>query len=276
MTVQIVTDSSSDITPELAAALGVAVVPLRVLLGGKEYRDGVDLSPSAFYEKLRESKELPMTSQPAPQDLQTAYGAAREKGPVVGIHLSSALSGTYQGAVLAGLEVDPTIPIIDSLTGSGGLGLLVMEAVRLAREGASQGQIVERIERMKLQTRTLVALNTLENAIRGGRVNPLVGFAATVLGVKPIVHVTAEGKVEPLDKVRGRARSLQRLLDLAAERRKEWAGARVFIAHGGAEEEAKGFAALVRERFNPGQITIAPIGATIGTYAAEGAILFSF
>lgn len=276
MSVQIVTDSGSDITPELAASLGVTVVPLRVLLGGKEYRDGVDLTPDAFYRKLREVKELPKTSQPTPHDLEAAYRAAAQRGPVVGIHLSSALSGTFQGAAMAVRSVDPSIRLVDSRSGSGGEALLVLEAVRLSREGAGPDEIVERVERMRLKGETLVALNTLENAVRGGRVSPIAGAAATLLGIKPIVHVTDDGRVEPLDRVRGRGRALQRLLDLAAERRTDWRDARVCVAHGGAEPDARAFADQVRERFDPREVTILPIGATIGTYSAEGAILFSF
>ncbi len=276
MTVQIVTDSGSDLTPELAAALGVVVAPLRVLLGGTEYRDGVDLTPAAFYQKMRENKELPKTSQPTPPDLEAAYRTAAAKGSVVGIHLSSALSGSYQGAIMAARAVDPTIPIVDSKTGSGGLALLVMEAVRFARKGASPAEIVQRVEQMRPTSRTLVALNTLENAVKGGRVSPVTGIAASLLGVKPIVHVTDQGRVEQLDRARGRARSLQRLLDLAGDMRRDWSGARVCIAHGHVPEEAEAFAQEVKERFAPAEVTLLEIGATIGTYAAEGAILLSF
>lgn len=276
MTVQIVTDSGSDITPEMAEALGVTVVPLRVLLGGKEYRDGVDLTPAAFYQNLREVKELPKTSQPTPFDMQAAYRAAAQRGPVVGIHLSAALSGTYQGAVMAAREVDPGIQVVDSKTGSGGQAILVMEALRLAREGASQAEIVAHVARRRQQGHVLVALNTLENAIRGGRVTPLAGLAASLLGIKPIVYVTDRGTVETLDKVRGRTKALQRLLDLAAERRRDWSDALVVVAHGAAEQEAKEFAAQVEERFHPREIRLMEIHATIGTYSAEGAVLFSF
>jgi DegV family protein with EDD domain len=135
---------------------------------------------------------------------------------------------------------------------------------------------VRHLEAMRAQTHTVVALQTLENAVKGGRVSPLAGMAASLLGVKPIVHVTAQGKVEPIDRVRGRTRALERVLELAGAERTGWSSLRVAVAHGNCPEEAEAFAARVMDRFGPKEILFMPIGATIGTYAAEGAILFSF
>ncbi|MDF2629364.1 MAG: protein DegV family [Symbiobacteriaceae bacterium] len=276
MTVQIVTDSGADIPPALAAAHGISVVPLQVLIDGVSYRDGVDLTPMMFYEKMRTAKKLPQTSQPTPHDVESAYRAAAERGPVVGVHLSSALSGTWETASMAARSISETIRVFDSRTGSAGIGLMAMRAAELARGGATAAEIWAYLEAWRAETHTLVALNTLENAVRGGRVNPLAGMAARLLHVKPIVHVTRAGKVEPIDRVRGRERALERTLDLAGELRKNWADRRVAVAHGGAAEEAKAFARRVRERFNPAEVWETEIGATIGTYSAEGAILFSF
>lgn len=276
MTVQIVTDSGADIPPELAAARGITVVPLQVLIDDVSYRDGVDLTPQMFYEKLRTAKRLPQTSQPTPHDAEAAYRAAAERGPVVGVHLSSALSGTWQTATMTARAIGDAVRVFDSRTGSAGLGLMALRAADLARDGASAGEILAHLEAWREETHTLVALNTLENAVKGGRVSPLAGMAARLLHVKPIVHVTRAGKVEPIDRVRGRERALDRVLDLAAEYRRHWSDRRVAVAHGGCPEEAKAFARRVRERFAPAEVLETEIGATIGTYAAEGAILFSF
>ncbi|HWI65525.1 MAG TPA: DegV family protein [Symbiobacteriaceae bacterium] len=276
MTVQIVTDSGSDLTPELAAANGITVVPLQVLIDGTSYRDGVDLTPEMFYAKLRTAKKLPQTSQPTPHDVVTAYRSAAEKGPVIGVHLSSALSGTWQTATMAARTVSDKIRVFDTLTGSGGVALMALRAAEAARNGATAAEIWALLESWRSQTYTLVALNTLENAVKGGRVSPLAGMAAALLHVKPIVQVTRAGKVEPIDRVRGRAKALDRVLDLAAEFRKDWSGARVVVAHGGCLGDAAAFAEKVRARFAPAEILPLEIGATIGTYAAEGAILLSF
>lgn len=276
MRVQIVTDSGSDMTRELAEANGVTVVPLHVLIGGQTYRDGVDLTAEQFYQKMREHRELPKTSQPTPHELMAAYQEAGQYGPVIGIHLSSALSGTCHSAMMASRQLGDTVTVFDSLTGSGATMLMALEAAKLALAGAGLLEILQKLEQMRTQTRTFVALNTLENAVRGGRVKPLAGMAASLLGIKPIVHVTPEGKVESVDKVRGRAKALDRLLELAAECRQDWADRLAVVAHGNCLAEAEAFAQRVAERFHPRDVLIVPIGATIGTYAAEGAILLGF
>lgn len=276
MTVQILTDSGCDVTPELAAAHGITVIPLQVLINGETYRDGVDLTPDEFYAKMRGGKELPKTSLPTLHDIQEAYKAALARGPVLGVHLSSALSGTWQTVTMTARAISESIHTFDTLSGSGGSLLQVLEAARMAREGASVEQILARLEVMRGETHTLVALNTLENAVKGGRVSPLAGMAASLLGIKPIVHVSREGKVVPIDKVRGRTKALDRVLEIAAERCSNWKDRMVVVAHGSALADAEAFAKRVRERFNPKEIITVPIGATIGTYSAEGAILFSF
>ncbi|MGE5675855.1 MAG: DegV family protein [Mycobacterium leprae] len=276
MTVQIVTDSSADLPPGFAAEHGVTVVPLQVLIEGVNYKDGVDLTPEQFYEKMRASKKLPQTAQPCPHDMQVAYEAAARKGPVIGVHLSSALSGTYQTAVSIARSISPSIRVFDSLTGSGGLARLIREAVHMAGAGASAEEIENRCRELRGPSRTVVLLNTLENAIKGGRVNPLAGMAAGVLGIKAIVYVNDAGAVEVIDKVRGRGRALARLLDMAAESAGDWHDRVVAVCHGLVPEEAEAFAAQVRARFHPKEIIMSTISATIGTYAAEGAILFSY
>ena len=276
MTVQIVSDSGCDVTPELAAAHGITVIPLQVLINGETYRDGVDLTPDEFYAKMRGGKELPKTSLPTPHDIIEAYKAAVARGPVLGIHLSSALSGTWQTVTMTARSISESIQTFDTLHGSGGSLLQVLEGARMAREGASVEQILARLEAMRAETHTLVALNTLENAVKGGRVSPLAGMAASLLGIKPIVHVSREGKVVPIDKVRGRTKALDRVLEIAAERCSSWKERLVVVAHGNALADAEAFAKRVRERFSPKEIIIVPIGATIGTYSAEGAILLSF
>jgi DegV family protein with EDD domain len=276
MTVQIVTDTASDLAPSQAAAANVTIVPLQVLIGGHNYRDRFELQPERFYALMREHKDLPKTSLPAPSEMMAAYKDALARGPVLGIHVSSALSGTYQGAVIAAQSVSGQIRVFDTLNGSGGTALMVLEAARMAREGASIDAIWQRLEQMRSEMKTLVALHTLENAVRGGRVSPLAGMAAKLLHVKPVVHVDKEGKVVPIDRVRGWTKALDRLLDMAAEIRHDWQDRVVAVAHGNARAEAEAFAQRVRERFSPKEVLFLEIGAAIGTYSAEGAILFSF
>jgi DegV family protein with EDD domain len=277
MTIQIVTDSGSDLPPALAKQHGITVVPLQVLIGGQTYQDGVDLTPGEFYQKLREHRELPKTSQPTPHDLLTAYKAALARGPVVAIHVSGALSGTFQTATMVARDLSEQIHIFNSRTGSAAQTMLALEAAEMAQAGAEVPEILRRLEQRRAVSHTFMLLNTLENAVKGGRVSPLAGMAANLLGIKAIVAVTDAGTVVSAEKVRGRAKAIDRLLELGAEHGgDDWSQRRVAVAHCACPEEAEAFAARVRERYQPRDILLMEVGATIGTYAAEGGLLFSF
>lgn len=276
MPVQIVTDSACDLSPEELDRLGITMVPLHVSVGGKHYKDRVELSPAEFYREMAAASELPRTSQPAPQELADAYREASQRGPVLGIHLSSALSGTYQSATLASQMVDATVTLFDSLAGSLGEGLLVLQAVDMAKVGASVSQIVDALRERRQQLTTLVALDTLENAIRGGRVSRLAGVAASLLHLKPIVHVTREGKVERHGQVRGRKAALEYLLQHMAAAERDWASLRVGVAHADCPADADSLIQQIKERFNPKEIIKTEIGSSIGTYAARGGLLVAF
>jgi DegV family protein with EDD domain len=275
MTVQIVTDSASDLPPALASQYGIRIAPLHVQFGAETFVDGRTITPEAFYAKMRAAKELPKTSQPTPHDMMQAYREALAAGPVIGIHVSSKLSGTYQTAVMAAGMIDPSIQVFDSLSGSGGLARMAITAARMAQGGATVPAIMAELERLRATTQVVVGLNTLENAVKGGRVSPLAGLAAGMLGIKPLLNVR-EGAVIPLDKVRGRTRMIERLLEMAAERCQDWSDRQVWVNHALCEAEATGLAERIRQRFNPKEVFVGPIGAVIGTYAAEGALVLAF
>lgn len=275
MTVQIVTDSASDMPSELAAQYGIRIAPLHVQVGDETYADGRTITPELFYQKMRASKELPKSSQPTPHDMMAAYQDALQAGPVIGIHVSSRLSGTYQTAVMTAGMVHQSIEVFDSLSGSGGLTIMAVAAAQMAQAGASVKEILAELAQMRARTEVLVGLNTLENAVKGGRVSPLAGFAATLLGVKPLVHVK-EGTVIPFDKVRGRGRMIDRMVEVAAERCQDWSNRTVWVNHGLAAAEAEALAERVRQQFRPKAVHLGVIGAAIGTYAAEGALLLAF
>lgn len=278
MAVQIVTDSASDLTPALAERYGITVVPLHVTIEGETYRDGLDLTPAEYYHRMRSARRLPTTSQPTPRELEMAYRSALTRGPVLAVHVSSALSGTVANATMVAREMGEQVTVYDSLSGSGGLALLAVAAAEMAAGGEPPAAILNRLAAMREESQTLVLLETLENAVKGGRVSPLTGMAAGLLGVKPVVHVSPEGKVVPIAKVRGRAKAVERLLAMAAEGSRNWAERRVVVAFAGSEteQEAAELAGRVRERFGPKEILMLPIGAAIGTYTSEGALLFSF
>lgn len=276
MAVQVITDSGSDLPPDLAEKSGITVVPLHVAIGENNYRDGTDLAPEDFYSLMKQHRDLPRTSTPSPQELSDAYQMAARNGPVLGIHLSSALSGTYQTAVLASRTLESPVAVIDSLTGSAGLALLALEAAEKARAGMRLPELASWLRMTVRRVRTLALVQNLENAVKGGRISRVAGLAAEVLDIKPVLEVTAEGKVEVLEKVRGRKRAMRRLVELALAEAGAGAPQLVVLGHSVCQPEAERLAEAVAEQIKPRRVEVVPVGATIGTYAGPGALVLAY
>lgn len=218
--IHIVTDSGSDITPDVAAELGVTVIPLTIRFGDIEYRDGVDLSIEEFYRKMDELPGLPSTAAPAPGAFIEAFEAAHRDGAdaVVCIDMAGEMSATIDSARSAAAEVADHIEVrvIDSESVSGGLCSLIRRATEAAADGAS----VDEIEAMVLDRarRTVIfgSFDTLENLKMGGRIGGAQAFLGTMLKIKPIVKV-ARGQVHEAGKQRTRRKALAWILDRVAE-----------------------------------------------------------
>ncbi|MER3469120.1 MAG: hypothetical protein C4314_03980, partial [Thermoflexus sp.] len=189
--VRIVTDSGAHLPPERFREYGVVVVPLVVNMGGRTYYEGEDLDLETFYHYLRTSPELPKTSQPPVGRFYEVYRRLSEEGQaVVSLHLSSVLSGTYASAVAA-REMLPgaEIHVVDTQLISVPQGILVLEAARMARAGATAWEIVERIEFMRERTVFYFVLDTLEYLAKGGRVSNIQTLIGNFLQVKPILKL---------------------------------------------------------------------------------------
>lgn len=171
--VRILTDSTADLTHEDAAELGVIVVPLTLNFGEKHYLDGIDLSPEEFFEQLESAEKLPTTSQPTPEAFLKEFEAARDAGDeVVCVLLSSALSGTYQSAVIAREEADyDGIYLVDSKNVTLASQLLVRRAVDLARSGMSAAEIAEDLEKARERVHLFALVDTLKYLHKGGRLS---------------------------------------------------------------------------------------------------------
>lgn len=269
----IVTDSGSDLAPELASDAGVHVVPLTVTFGPREFRDGVDLSPKGFYELLSQADtaSMPRTTQPSPSDFEGVYRPLVDAGwAVVSVHMSSRLSGTFQSAALAARAAGGEIHLVDSESASLGTGLLVLEAARLAKAGADARAIVERLEALRDRQKVFFSVDTLEYLQRNGRIGKAQAFVGGLLHVKPILTL-AEGIVHPLERVRGKARVQARLVELAAEA----AGSdpvRVAVVHGNAPAEAASLVEALRAHLTVTELVTAVLGPTIGTHAGPGTL----
>ena len=205
MAVRIISDSASDILPDEAKRLGVTILPLRVYFGKTEFRDGIDITPEEFFDRIESTGVFPKTSQVTPFDYGEAFEAAEEAGDeVVCVTLSSALSGCFQSANIAAVDYVDRVYTVDSLSATFGEKLLVLEAVRLRDEGLDAAAIAEALENMKGRLHLVALFDTLEYLKRGGRISGAAAIAGSMLKIKPLV-MTKEGSIVQIGKARGSA-----------------------------------------------------------------------
>jgi DegV family protein with EDD domain len=217
--IAIVTDSAACLPPELVREYGIEVVPFRLLWEGRQFRDGVDLTPTEFYRLLREARTLPTTSHPPPEDFAEAYARLSQSAEgIVSIHIPQEMSGTY-GAALRAAEAANSVPVrvIDSRTAVMAQGFVVLEAARAAARGASLEEVVSRVEDMIPRVHLLAMVETLEYLRRSGRVNDVQALVGSILRIKPIFSL-ADGKAELFARVRTSGRAVERLLEAMVER----------------------------------------------------------
>lgn len=273
--VQIITDSSSDLPEELLRKYNVHVVPLTVKIDGREYREGIDITAQEFQYKMLNSRELPVTSQPSPALFSKAFQELSEKGEVLCLTLSSRLSGTFQSASLAKNITGLKVEIFDTLAGSLGHGLQILKAAELVAAGLTLPEIIEKLSVYRKEMNILILLDTLENIVKGGRLSKFQGSLAKILDIKVLLQ-GAGGAVELLEKVRGKKKFLQRVIEIIGERGNNLSD-RVFgITHVDNEEDARFLQEAIMEKFKPKDVIVNHMGSTMGTYAGKGGIIVAF
>lgn len=271
--VRIVTDSGADLHPQLCAAEGIHVVPLTITFDQVEYKDGVDLTPDAFYDKLRASKNMPFTTQPSPAEFVRIYEKLRDEGAthIISVHLSSRLSGTAQSAALAAREVTGVqVEVIDSMSASLGIGLLALEAARRSREGEAFEAIVEAVRDMIPRLKVYFVVDTLEYLAKNGRIGKAQALLGGILNVKPVLTLE-DGVVSPAGKARGKNRAY----NMVVERFKEAVGGQAVhgaIIHGAAPEDAQLLKDQIEAACPGSQFSVHLLGPTIGTHAGPGTL----
>lgn len=264
MPVRIVTDSSADLAADEVRELGVEVVPLSIRFGSEEFKDGVDLSTTEFYERLSSSAELPETSAPSPGAFEAAFTRQAEDGAdaVVCINLSSKLSATIESARTAAKAADVDVRVVDSLTITSGLGTIVRLAAQAAADGAGADDVVALVEGLKPRTRIVGALDTLENLKKGGRIGSAQALLGSLLSIKPLLDVSS-GEVTEAGKARTRRKALEWLRDKVFERPKV---EHLCVSHGMAPD-VEDMLELLSPRYSRDEIRVGVIGPTIGTHA---------
>ena len=285
MSFAIVTDSSSNLTEEMIDRFDLSILPLTFMVDGEEYRSylkGEKTDLSQFYAMMREGKVI-TTSLPNLQESRETIEALLKDGrDVLYLGFSSGLSGTYQAielllAELAGLYPDRTVCSVDTLAASGGEGLLVYYAAKMRDEGATVEAVRDWVEDHKLHLAHWFTVDDLMFLFRGGRVSRTAAWAGTVLNIKPVTHVDDEGHLIPLEKVRGRKKSLKALVDhMEQTADAPVADQTVFITHGDCLEDAEYVADLVRERFGVTDIMINWVDPVIGAHSGPGTMALFF
>jgi DegV family protein with EDD domain len=273
--IKLITDSSCDLNKDIIEKYNIHVVPLNVHFGEDTYMDG-ELDKKEFYDRMSTSKELPKTSCPSPEKFISSYEGDEN---VIVFTIASKLSGTYSTAILAKnmiLEDNPNkkIAVIDTDTGSIAQGQYVVKAAKLIAEGKSFEEVVEAIETLKKDHFFYGSLETLDNAIKGGRVNPIAGKLINALNFKVIIQIT-EGVVKPVDKARGDNNSIKKVIDSIYKKMEEGKKYTLAIGHSNCEEKALKIKDMMCEKYDFEDVTISSVGAVMGTYASEGAILIS-
>lgn len=212
--IKIITDSTADLPKDIIEKYDIEVIPLFVSFGDKVYKDGIDIKLGQLFTKIEKENVFPQTSQVNPQRFYEHYNKYIDKGySILSIHLSSKMSGTYQSACLAKDMLDSdNITIIDSNNVTSGLGLLVIKACKLRDEGLSMDEIVKCVKETIPHIKSVLAFETLDYLVKGGRLSKTAGFIGNVLGIKPILAVE-NGEMVVKDKVRGSKKAIRAIFE---------------------------------------------------------------
>ena len=281
MNFKIITDSCCDLSAEMIAELELGIAPLSLELDGRAYREG-EMTPAELYAHMRSGK-LPKTAAVNPDGWAAAIRPALKAGrDVLVLAFASALSATYQSAVIAAEELREEFPdrkliVIDTACAAVGLGLLVHTAAGLRSQGKTIDEVAAWVEQHKLHVCHWVTVEDLMHLKRGGRVSAATAVVGTMLNIKPIIRVDDSGKLENCAKCRGRKAALNYLLDRMAEQYDPQLCDTVFIGHGDCAADAEFLADAVKERFGVKNVFIHYIGAVVGSHTGPGvATVFFF
>ncbi len=273
MKTAILTDSTAYIPQDVREKLHIHVIPLSVVFGNETYREEVDIHAYEFYEQVRQHEQLPTTSQP-PLGLfvETFEKLAKDYDAVISIHLSSGISGTYQGAVSAanmveGIKVYP----YDSEISCMAQGFYVMEAAKMALEGKSPEEIIARLDEMKKTVRAYFMVDDLSHLQRGGRLSGAQAFIGSLLQVKPLLHFV-DKVIVPFEKIRTRKKAIKRIEQLFAEDASTGVPMKAVIIHANRPEEAEAWKNELAQTYPHVEFMISYFGPVIGTHLGEGAL----
>jgi DegV family protein with EDD domain len=274
MAVKVITDSTSDINPELAQELDIGVVPIYVRFDREVYLDGVDITGDEFYRRLAASTVHPTTSQPNPEDFIRVYqDYIGDFNGIVSIHISSKISGTYNSASLAKKTLCNSVPVevIDSGFNSAGLWLVVVAAARLAQSGASMADVVDEAHRAIKQVRMFGMFETMKYLARSGRVSKTIAEVSRILNVMPLLTFS-DGKIIRAGLVRTISKGMDCICDFVKD---NLPVSELTIVHSAVPDQAQILKSRLAKLLPESRISIANLGAALGVHGGPGVLVLA-
>ncbi|MFD4706074.1 DegV family protein [Gottfriedia sp. NPDC058432] len=281
MNLKIITDSAADLPKDIIEQYNIDVIPLRVYSEDeKEYFDGLTLDSKTLFNEMRNGKVF-KTSLPSYEYIYNTFVKyAKENIPCIYIAFSSELSGTYQSAVMVKNEFDEEFPdfdleIFDTKSASIGQGLIAVNAAKLAMNGATKEEVVNKIIHSIQHIEHIFTVDDLQYLVRGGRLSKVAGFVGNLLNIKPILHVE-DGKLIPLEKIRGSKKLIKRILEIMESRGTNLSTQLIGISHGDDLDKAIEIKNALAETFGCKEFVINSIGSAIGAHAGPGTLAIFF
>ena len=275
--IALITDSTAYLPQEYVEQFSISVAPQVLIWGDDNYEDGVDIFPSEFYTRLKTAKVMPSTSQVTPATFNKIFAEliAQDK-QILAILLSAYLSGTIASAIQAKDNFPgATIEIVDSYTTAMALGFQVLAVARAVTQGATLDECKSLAEESRNHVGVVFAVDTLEFLHRGGRIGGASRYLGTALNIKPILEVTG-GRVEAIERVRTRKKSLERMVELVEERIAGRTPIRLATLHANAEQEARQLLEESTKKLNAIEKVFSEVSPVVGTHAGPGTIGVAF
>lgn len=277
--VAVLTDSTAYIPEAILKEYNIATIPLFVVWEGQSLKDGIEITPQEFYQRLATARTIPTTSQPSAQDMKAAFEKLLDQGyDVLGIFISSKLSGTVQSAqqALAMMpEAAARIAVFDSLSTAMAMGFQVIQAARAAQQGAGLAECQQAAEQAKQNSGVYFVVDTLEFLHRGGRIGGAQALLGTALNIKPLLELR-EGRIEAVEKIRTKTKAIERMVELAAERTAGRAPIRLAAIHANAEAEAQAMLEAAVAKMKPVETFLASVSPVIGVHTGPGVVGLAF
>ncbi len=270
--IKIITDLSADITAEEAKEFDIAVLPFYINFGGESVLADINYTPDMFYERFKSAEEMPGTSQASPALLEDMYREMGKDNQIIHITIPAASSGIVNTANNIANELNDEgfdITVVDSSLYSYGIGINVIEAAKMAKNGASKDEIVAHLRQRFEKDRVYFIVDDLKHLQKGGRIKATTMVVSKILDIKPILW-SNDGMVEALEKIKGLKRAIARLADITAEKIEDAENATVYIMHADAEGSANILAEMIKQKVNPKEIKIGKVGPIITCHAGVG------